>query len=705
MGRQRFASRDFSYLSADGKGEKKMQGKKLTRRDFLRLSAMTTAGVVTAACAAPTPVVVEKEKVVTKEVEKEVPVEKVVKETVVVEKPVEKVVEKTKVIEKEVTRVSPHQAPAFQEMVKAGELPPLEERLPVAPMVVKPVDEIGQYGGTWRRAATGLADESGSTTRILYTSLLEWTPEKVPGPGVAKSWEVKEGGKLYILHLREGVKWSDGEPFTADDLMFWFEDVASNEELSPSFASWLIVGGERVKVEKIDDYTVSFRFAKPYGLFPMMLCFAGDWLIGYPKHYLTQFHAKYTPKEELDKKVKDAGFDFWYELFGDKAAYKRNVDLPTLRPWTLKVGPPATNIIYERNPYYWKVDPEGNQLPYIDKVNYTLVEDREMINMRAIAGEIDMQMRNLLFFNYPLFEANKEKGGYKLLKWWTGESGGTLFPNMTFQKDPVLRELLENRDFRVALSLAIDRDQVNELVYLGMAKPVESFFPTSLQQDEELMAPFTTYDVEEANRLLDEIGLTERSADGYRLRPDGKILSLAIDITVTVGCPVEAVELVVGYWEKLGIRTSAKRRAYGVPWGDREIAAYILTRVDPPDGLAYLTWPIDYVPITMDRSYMLYGQWYVTGGKEGEEPSGDLRKAQEIYDEIKTTVDPDKQRELSEEIFRLFLKNVWAIPMTGQYPQPVVVKKNFINVPQEGVWTWPLKAPGYCDPEQFSFKK
>ena len=233
------------------------------------------------------------------------------------------------------------EAPALAKLVVEGKLPPVEERLPDEPAVVEPVEEIGEYGGTWRRAAVSPTDTM-IHVRLGYEPLVRWARDgKTIIPNLCTSWEVEEDGKVYTFHLRKGVKWSDGEPFTADDIVFWYEDILLNEDLTPSFPAWLAPKGEPVKVEKVDDYTVKFIFASPYSLFLEYLAGpdTGPHIFNYPKHYLKQFHPEYTRDEELAALTKEAGFDFWYQLFGDKAAPYTNPDLPTLRPWVPTVTP------------------------------------------------------------------------------------------------------------------------------------------------------------------------------------------------------------------------------------------------------------------------------------------------------------------------------------------------------------------------------
>jgi len=294
------------------------------------------------------------------------------------------------------------EAPQLAALVKANKLPPVAERVGQDPLVIKPLHEIGKYGGTWRGGFTGPADFwNGYRCCSGPDHLLFWdyTGDKVT-PNIAKGYEMQDGGRTLVLHLRRGMKWSDGRPFTADDFVFWFEDIYRNKDLVPTPSAAMAINGKQGEVQKVDTYTVKFKFADPYYLLPDVL--AGSTQIGghaqqgmngmggyAPAHYLKQFHPKYVAKEELDKKVKDAKFDSWVRQFLFKNDWALNPDLPVLTPWKTVTPSNTATWTLERNPYSVFVDTEGNQLPYIDRVVLTLAENLEVINLRAIAGEYD----------------------------------------------------------------------------------------------------------------------------------------------------------------------------------------------------------------------------------------------------------------------------------------------------------------------------
>ena len=292
------------------------------------------------------------------------------------------------------------QAPMLSGLVEQGKLPPVDDRLPDEPMVVEPVKTIGKYGGTWRRVAVQISDTSLST-RMAYEPLVRWdrTGKRVV-PGIAKSWEVLDGGRRYIFHLRKGMRWSDGHPFTSQDFLFFHQDVLTHDEFAGNLAgnTLLVVQGQVGKIETPDPYIVEYHFAEPYGIFLERLAFRGTQVnLFAPKHYLQTFHPSYSDSDELEKRVRQKGFHTWTQFFeglgeSDPLA---NPDLPTVAPYTLTIGPPAMQMVAQRNPYYWKVDPEGNQLPYIDRITFTMVQNQEIANFKAMTGDVDFQARRM----------------------------------------------------------------------------------------------------------------------------------------------------------------------------------------------------------------------------------------------------------------------------------------------------------------------
>ena len=601
-----------------------------------------------------------------------------------------------------------NEAPMLRIRVAAGELPPVEERLPKEPLVLKPVEEIGQFGGIWHRGFLGPADGS-NPGRIEYDCLFRWSLDgNRVIPNIAKDWHFSEDGKVLTFHLREGMKWSDGAPFTADDIMFWYEDIILNDELTPAKPRWLMTAGELGKVEKVDDYTIRFRFTKPYGLIL-------QWLAGQdtfaPKHYLKQFHPHYVPAKKLKEMTEEEGLKFWYQLFQRKNDIWANPDRPTIKAWRVKTPITSTRFITERNPYYWKVDPAGNQLPYIDQIVYEYAENLEVLNFRAMAGEIDMQGRHILIDNYPVLMNSREKGNYRILLWPNsgGSDAGLIF-NQNYKDDPLIGEFLRNRKFRIALSLAINREEINELCFLGLGKPRQMApLPDSIYYEEEFAKTYTEYNPDRANKILDEIGLSKRNEEGFRLRPDGKPLVLTISVVPAFGPWVDVAQLTKSYWEAVGIKTAVKVEERSIHYTRIHANKQQICVWNSGGNAHVLVYPWWVMPWgNSSRLAPLSGVWYQSGGKGGMRPTKELMKVIELYEKARATTDEQERIRLTKEIFRLNSENLWTIGTVGASPMVmgvIVVKNNFRNVPEKAHNDVVVHTPGNANPPQFFIKK
>ncbi|HZY40406.1 MAG TPA: ABC transporter substrate-binding protein, partial [Anaerolineae bacterium] len=417
------------------------------------------------------------------------------------------------------------QAPMFDADVAAGKLPPVDQRLPEQPLVVNTVDSIGQYGGVWRRGFTGPSDYN-NYVRVVFDALVIFSPDgsKVE-PKVAQGWENSADFKVWTIQLRKGARWSDGQPFTTDDILFWYDNVLLNKDITPSLPKWMKnADGSVAKVAKVDDYKVTFTYAEPNTLFLYELANkdGGDRTFApfLPAHYLKQFHPAYAPQADIDKMVADAKFKTWVELFASKNAPFENPDRPTTAAWT-----PATRIseqvfTLKRNPYFVGVDKEGNQLPYIDEVRFTFFADLQALNLAAIAGELDQQDRHINMTNYPVLKENEQKGQYKIITWPSfGGADAVVMFNQTYNKDADLAKLMQTRDFRIAMSYAVDRKQIQESAFLGLGEPRNAvaapwhpYYPGDAVAYKNI-----EFKPDEANKMLDALGIDKKNAEGYRL--------------------------------------------------------------------------------------------------------------------------------------------------------------------------------------------
>ncbi len=572
-----------------------------------------------------------------------------------------------------------NEAPSLKAKVAAGEIEPVEKRVGENPLVVQPVESIGAYGGTWRRATLGVIGGSLYFRESLITLSYDGA-ELVPN--VATAWEMSDDAKSFTFHLREGMKWSDGEPFTADDFVFRWNDIIFNKDLSPGGGGNIYApGGTPGTITKIDDYTIKYTFAVPQPLFL-------EWQ-GYktlqlwaPAHYLKQFHADYADKDELAALVEKENFASWAELFKakqDEGIGPTNVDAPTIAPWIMidPVGGPVQRHV--RNPYYWKVDTAGNQLPYFDGVDEYLVGDAEAILLKALAGEIDYQgLRLSSLANYPTLKENEASGNYHIAPMMSPATNfGAMFINY-FHSDPVMRSLLENRDFRVALSVAIDRDEINQIVFKGLAQPSQPAPPPQFPfYSEELATQYTEYDPDKANQILDEIGLEWDRAHKWRLRPDGKKLQLVnLAFIPWPNENVQIQQLVKQQWEKIGIEMIIKptERALWVEKvqaADFDIASYGINKGFPgaADPAVYVT----VVPIGATSHWaQKWVLWFNTDGAEGEEPPPEIKRLREINEEYQVEPSAERRNALNKEALSIHAKlflNIGIVnePQAGRF--------------------------------------
>src|SRR5213594_2165250 len=412
------------------------------------------------------------------------------------------------------------ESPQLAALVKQGKLPPVAERIGQDPLVIKPLKEIGKYGGALRAGFTGPADFwNGYRCCSGPDHLMFWdyTGDKAV-PNLAKGLEMQDGGRAWLVHLRRGMKWSDGKPFTADDFVFWFEDIYRNKDLIPTPSATMAINGKQGEIQKVDTYTVKFKFPEPYYLLPDVL--AGSTPLGghaqqgmngmggyAPAHYLKQFHPKYVGQAELDKKVRDAKFDSWVRQFLFKNDWALNPELPVLTPWKTATPSNTATWTLERNPYSVFVDTEGNQLPYIDRVVLTLAENLEVINLRAIAGEYDFQQRHLDLGKLPVLLENQGRGSYKVYLDPSDGEGLGLFFNMSYEADPEIARWIGTADFRRALSLGLDREQLKEAFFLGLGVPgsVAPAERTLYSPGPEYRTLWATDEPLRANTMLDKL--------------------------------------------------------------------------------------------------------------------------------------------------------------------------------------------------------
>ena len=623
------------------------------------------------------------------------------------------------------------EAPMLADLVKAGKLPKLEERLPKDVMVIKPLNEVGKYGGTWKSGFTGAGD-SYNGIRLAgddHILFFDYTVSKIT-PNLAASWKVSDDGKSTTLTLRNGLKWSDGSPFTADYFLFWFEDIYSNKDLWPTPSSYMAINGKQGKMEKVDAQTVKYTFESAYFLFPDVLAgwnpltshsawgFNGNGGGFAPKNYLKQFHVKYADKADLDKKMADGKFDTWMKLFSNKNSWALNPDLPTVTPWKTVTPVNTPNWTLERNPYYYGVDTTGNQLPYMDKISLSLAENVEVVNLRAIAGEFDYQARHVDIQKLPVFAENQQKGNYKIYIDPENNGGSALVQFIqSYNEDPEITKWITNADFRRAFSQGIDRGQINEAFFLGLGTPgsvipIETnlYFP-----GQEYRTKYHTLDVKSANDLLDKIGLSKKDDQGYRLRTDGKG-RLKLEVVTVSGQFVNFTKVAEMMRTQLG--------KIGLEFVPKEVDRTLSSTMMTANQIALYMWNnggTDMLFDSIDNLIMWFGSpyrtWLSNSGKAPTtaanatpvpflEPPALIKEVWTNW--LKAFSLPEKERVvIGQNIWKTIVDNCYTVGLVGLSPASMgvrIVKNTMGNIPARQVVNTAAQTPCQSRPSTFYFK-
>jgi peptide/nickel transport system substrate-binding protein len=615
------------------------------------------------------------------------------------------------------------EAPELAALVQQGRLPPVADRIGQDPLVIQPVHEGGKYGGTLRKAVTGgiQGDLAGHRFMTGPGSFLyidyEW---KKVVPNVARGFELSADAKVLTLQLRRGMKWSDGQPFTADDIMFWFEDIYNNEQVHPGNSQDLLVSGKPVVIEKVDAATVRFVSPEPNPMLVQILATPNSGLAPFrtdqglggvaPKHYLQKFHAKYIGEAQANKLATDNKFASWVPYLKSLIDSKANPDLPVVFPWVTKT--PLTNPtawILERNPYYFGVDTQGNQLPYIGTVQHTVAENTEVITLRATSGEIDYQELLFSVAKLPVLIDSQQRGGYKV-SLDTQEAGIGLAINLAYEEDPEIGQLLQNVDFRRAISMGIDRKQINEAAFLGTGVP-GSFVPSETNKyfpGKEWRSKWHELDLAQANSLLDKLGYTQKDADGYRVRKDGKGRVTLEFLQVDRLADFAAIgEMIKQQWQKIGIALSIAPAASALAQqriaanqaqmtgnvvGTEEPFLFVGTLSPTPGGFSQIMG----VP---------YSTWYNSGGKQGKEPPAIVKQAMDLLVKGRTASDSERIN-IGKQLFQIAIDNVFNIGLVAQdLTSGIRIAKTTLgNVPERTLNANTLLSPGGAMPQTFYFK-
>jgi peptide/nickel transport system substrate-binding protein len=581
--------------------------------------------------------------------------------------------------------------PAFGDA--APELP----SLPSQPLVVDLAAKgrvAGRTGGQLRillprEKDIRLMTVWGYARLVGYNEKLELVPD------IAETFE-NDANKVFTFHLRPGHKWSDGAPFTSEDFRYFWEDIATNKDLSPGGPPVeLLAGGELPKVEILDETTVRYSWSTPNPGFLHALAQSREPFIYRPAHYLKRFHQKYGDAAEIAKQVKQAQASGWARLHNqlDSMYDADNPDMPSLQPWIVKTPSPSQRYIFARNPYFHRVDINGVQLPYIDEVVLAIAEGG-LITAKTAAGETDLQVRGLNFNDITSLKGAEGRSGSKTLLWPVAKASQlALYPNLN-ANDPVWRKLMRDVRFRKALSLAINRNGINKSLFFGLAtEGNNTVLPLSPLYSEERLKRNATYNVAEANRLLDEIGLTARDAKGIRLMEDGRPLQIVVETGGESTEETDIITLIGQSWKpEIGVELTIKA-------ADRDI---LRNRAYSGEAVMTASWgwdngiptpemsPEELAPVRQETlCWPKWGQFYWTQGQSGE--AVDLPEGQELmtlYGEwLKSATAEDRTR-IWNRMLDIHADQVFVIGTVSGVTQPIAVSNALRNVPEKGVFSW-----------------
>jgi peptide/nickel transport system substrate-binding protein len=705
----------YGVATADGskEGDNPMSANKMTRRDFLLASAMSAAGLALAACAQQTPTISEPAATATSAPAKA----------------------PTNTPEPEVAAAG-KEAPDLSALVAGGNLPALEERIPANTLVLEPIHGIGEYGGTLRRFLGSNIQE------YMYShSPLRYIDEGLDiAPGMCESWEGNADNTEWTFFFRKGLKWSDGEPCTVDDVMFWWEDMVLNLDHGDSPPDFGRAGGKLVEFVKEDDYTLKLKYQVSSPLTPWFLAgwvnagVDARWIAA--RHYLEQFHPTYN------KAMTDFG-----EL-NEKMTWRSNPECPALSTWTAESIDPGARQQWKRNPFYYCVDSEGNQLPYIDGLDEKSVSDVEVQKLEIMQGNVDFECFHGLFLeDVSVLKLGEPEGNYEARFWDSGSGTGMNYFWNYDHPDDNMRALYRTPEFKWAMSNAINRDEIQEIVYYGTGWPstgtmtVKSiqfnFSDKAKEFYKECRDSHVEYDPEKAMALLDGIGVVDADGDGYREYPDGSKLEVVIDISGTLNKEAAGVlEITRKNWGEIGLNiviNPMSSSEFGTNW--RGGLSSIRTQWEccgPPDQLTWTPWlipqePSRWAPLCAGRRQMLGTpkedteldkspwdrsppRWAST---EPEYYDGPVRELDDIYAKLVLLVDNVERHESCWELIRKHvIENMFIMGTVANYPRIIIVSKDLMNVPTReetatgGLFnTWVVPAPAVYSPETWAFKK
>lgn len=609
------------------------------------------------------------------------------------------------------------EAPMLSDLSSAGTIPAVEERMPVVEdVMIENVDSIGTYGGSFQFAFTKAGWNTG---KPIEQGLFRFRADGTVEPNVAKGYEVNDDATVYTIYLREGMKWSDGVAFTAADCVFFYDKMCVPGTFGKSLYDCFKVDhpetGEETtaKFDQIDDYTFTVTFEYPKASFIENLTINAKWCFA-PKHYQETILPEFVGEEKANEIAIQMGFSDAAAMGKETGYYYWNVSgVPTLNPYVLSTEAGKNDVngdYYEfvRNPYFWKVDQEGNQLPYIDQMEITKIAEDSQNLLKLLAGETTINA-GISWSDVETVQENAESVGYDLLQWentmWA-DGASQLQLNQTATDDD-LRNLFQSIEFRQALSVAVDRDEYSKLISDGwsegkQASPAEG----TLGANAEWTKKWTEYNPDSAKKLLEGLGLVLGS-DGYYDFGTGK--DLVLDITSFTDSGADNTYVVLKkYYDEIGIKTTYQPVDKDLLNNRLTSNDYdvILGPVAPAETFSIILRPDTLVPV---RNYAAWygqvGNWYASNGAEGYQPEGDLLELCNLYDQLKGTIDLEKQKDVALKLLKLHEDNVWVIGYMGAPTTLMAVDRSLKNFEESAIFCDEFRGIGLAHIEGCYFAK
>jgi peptide/nickel transport system substrate-binding protein len=614
------------------------------------------------------------------------------------------------------TTAAQREAPVLADQVAAGTLPPLEQRLPAArDVMVETMDSTGAYGSHLTFTSSGRASQ-WSYGMIAEEPLFRFTLQGTVEPNVAKGYAVNADATEYTIYLREGMKWSDGVPFTADDCIFFYEKMilprTFGNAIYNCYYSTNPVTKERTlcTMEKVNDHEFKVRFADPSPNFLELVAIDTKWMFA-PAHYYRELLPEFIGEEAAAAKARELGFADVAALGRQTGYYHwNNIDRPQVRPWVVTNDVDSPLMIMRRNPYYWKTDAEGKQLPYMDELHFVRVEDANQQVLMVMSGDIDVQ--GVPYTSIATLKQNEQRGGYRMVTWdnldWAG-NGKLLFNQSS--ENPKLRSLFENREFRHAVSIAADRQEMAELVADGWAVPRQSSpSEQGMGYSQAWAEKWTEYNPQEARRLLEQnVGL-RMGADGYYTFPDGSPLVLEIMASDPSAEAARAAELLTEkYLKDIGIRSTFSVRERG--YIDEQTRANKLDVVmNSSYGINTINValrPDSLIPVRNNFSpwYGAFGTWFATNGESGEAPTGEILRLINLYQEMSAATSKEQINRIALQLLKIHEENIWEIGFLSPTPTLLAVNNNLKNFMEKGLMCDEFRQFGIAHPAIWYLEK